>query len=173
VKGSKVMSESQSPINTNAVAAVRMADGWHEGITGFEFYGGEGVRSNIQQSGATWTEKGRRFTCPLNAVLTVREGPPLEKPPSPIEQKRDRSLQRATEWLQKELQNGPRPTKQLIQDARDRENFSRPTLFQAAKAMHIDTRGVCAGVPVWSLVPLHNVTEHTTTDAEMDAPMVF
>jgi len=78
------------------------------------------------------------------------------------------SLQTAVSFLEQELQNGPRSGKELIRDAHELENISRPTLYQAAKQLHIVIGEKIAGTPCWRLPEMHAVSSHEPGTADID-----
>ena len=83
-----------------------------------------------------------------------------------------KSMRVAVDFLQKVLQDAPKPMKTLIRDAHNLRNISRPTLYAAADYLGVDTQGVEHGTPVWRLESLHagadeSVEEHVST-ADMD-----
>jgi hypothetical protein len=115
----------------NVITAIRLGDGWHEDIAEFSFYG-DGQSELITQAGATWLEKGCRFSCPLHAILALRQG----YLPAPDEM--NRKLQRAIAWLSDALQDGEaHPTKALRRDAKESANFSSEILDRAREALPI------------------------------------
>ncbi len=81
------------------------------------------------------------------------------------------SLQTAIDFLERELQNGPRPSDNLIRDAREFEDIKRPVLFKAAKTLGINMRDRIAGKAVWSMPVMEAMTsvdrpEETTNSTE-------
>ena len=73
----------------------------------------------------------------------------------------DESLQAAIDFLERELQDGPRSSKELIKAAHEEENISRSTLYRAVKKLHIDTGEKIAGTPCWRLTRMHAVADQS------------
>lgn len=69
-------------------------------------------------------------------------------------------MQNAITFLERELQDGPRQSKDLEQLARDMEAISRPTLFRAAKALRVIK---AAGGRIWELPSVHAMKEESTS----------
>jgi hypothetical protein len=105
-------------IDTTKVTAVRLADGWREGVTDFIFFGDDQHVDSITRAGASWSEPGCRFTCPLSAVRAVREGTPPPEEPKPDGRPNDK-LQAAMIWLTNALEDGLlHPVKVLRDEAK-------------------------------------------------------
>lgn len=68
------------------------------------------------------------------------------------------AMQIAVSFLERILQSGPQPLKSLIRDAHDLENISRPTLYRAAKILHVDMNQRIAGSVVWTLPEMNAVS---------------
>jgi hypothetical protein len=126
-----------SPITVDAVTAVRLGDGWHTGITGFYFYG-DGQCPLVTQAGAIWWENGCRFSCPLPAILAIREGAPPAAEASLAKTRSDTELQKAIKWLSEALQdNEPKDIKVLIKDAKAAAGISEGILRKAKEELHV------------------------------------
>jgi hypothetical protein len=67
------------------------------------------------------------------------------------------ALQAAINFLERELQDGPKVGDSLIRDAHDMENIKRPVLFKAAKQLKVNMRDRIAGKAVWSIPEINAV----------------
>jgi len=83
------------------------------------------------------------------------------------------TLQIAVNFLEKELQNGPRSGKELIRDAHDLENISRTTLYRAAKDLHIIIGEKIAGTPCWRMPEVHAMADQSNPDDPDTTEIVF
>jgi len=80
---------------------------------------------------------------------------------------RSEALQVAISFLERELQGGPKVADILIREAHEFEDIKRPTLFKAAKEIHVNMRDKIAGKVVWSLPAMHAVM---SADDSEDSP---
>jgi hypothetical protein len=88
-----------------------------------------------------------KFTLQFEGGRLVPGQPTIDKPndrPNP-------ALQAAIDFLERELQDGPKIGDTLIRDAHDLEDIKRPVLFKAAKNLKVNMRDRIAGKAVWSL----------------------
>jgi len=69
------------------------------------------------------------------------------------------SLQKAINFLERELQDGPRLGKEIIVLARDLENISRATLYRAAEVAHVQKDVRIAGKLCWKLTPMNETND--------------
>jgi hypothetical protein len=76
------------------------------------------------------------------------------------------ALQAAVDFLERELQDGPKVGDILIRDAHDLENIKRPVLFKAAKQLKINMRDRIAGKAVWSIPEMHEMAGATNENVE-------
>ena len=91
-----------------------------------------------------------KFTFQFEGGRLVEVAPIPEDAKNPVGRP-NLARQRAIEFLERELQNGPKTGKDLINEARDTENISRKVLFEAAKSI-----GVQCGYQ-WTMPPMHAV----------------
>jgi hypothetical protein len=145
-------------IDTTKVTAVQLMDGWREGVTDFIFFGDDQHVDSIARAGASWSERGCRFTCPLSAVRAVREGTPPPEEPKPG-RPNDR-LQSAVRWLETALQDGlPHSIKAMRENAKGEAAVSAEMLDRAWKHIGAKARKV-NGVWCWQMVAAESVGEN-------------
>jgi hypothetical protein len=162
-----------APLDVSKVTAVRLGDGWYRDVVDFSFYG-DGHHESVTQAGASWTAPGgRRFVVPLRAILAICEGEwPVGSDQDSMRKvvRPNDALQRAIEWLRGALQdNQPRPSRMLLQDAKDAEGISPDTLRKAKETLNVRhfKTGTCkAAIWMWVLDSLA-VTEHSSDPEEL------
>jgi len=98
--------------------------------------------------------KAEKFTLEFQGGRLVPVTPNAEAEVSPGGRPNE-SLQTAINFLEQELQGGPRSGKELIKDAHDIENISRTTLYRAAKYLHIAIGEKITGTPCWRMPEVH------------------
>lgn len=147
-------------IDTTKVTAVQLIDGWREGVADFIFFGDDQHVDSIARAGASRSERGCRFTCPLSAVRAVREGTPPPEEPKPG-RPNDRLLQSAVRWLETALQDGlPHSIKAMRADAKGEAMVSAEMLDRAWKHIGAKARKV-KGVWCWQMVAVEENPERS------------
>lgn len=104
--------------------------------------------------------KAEQFTTEFQDGRLVAVLPTVEYEASPGGRPNE-PLQAAIQFLERELQSGPKVGDTLIKEAHDFEDIKRPTLFKAAKELHINMRDRIAGKAVWSLPEMNAVSATT------------
>ena len=90
------------------------------------------------------------------------------QPTQDPEQRPSEATQAAINFLERELQDGPKVSNTLIREAHDCENITRPVLFKAAKILHVNMRDRVAGKAVWTLPEMHATTSVPSREDSQD-----
>jgi len=96
--------------------------------------------------------KAEKFSFQFEGGRLVRIEPTVDEEQKPILGRPNKSLQIAIQFLEQQLQDGPRDSKELVQQAFDQEDIKRTTLFAAAKELKLTKTDKGR---VWELSPMH------------------
>ena len=157
-------------VDYSKVTAVRLGDsgnnhGWHEGVTGFTFFG-DGRGESLPLNGATWLESdGCRFSCPRSSVLALREGVRIAAEPIPAEpseikltQTQIRELEareKITNAITDVLQEGPKSAEVIHSQLKELYGVTSAKLISEMSAEMVQhgllRKGNTQGQWVWEL----------------------
>jgi hypothetical protein len=93
-----------------------------------------------------------KFSFQFEGGRLVRVQPTAGEENKPTLGRPNKALQTAVQFLERELQDGPRDSKELVQQAFDQEDIKRTTFFAAAHELAIIKREKGR---VWELSPMH------------------
>ena len=96
--------------------------------------------------------KAEKFSLQFEGGRLVRIEPTAGEEQKPILGRPNKALQTAIQFLEQQLQGGPRDSKELVQHAFDQEDIKRTTLFAAAKELKLAKTDKGR---VWALSQMH------------------